>query len=214
MKTKNPMTIVNTELARNLPTYISALSTGHRSSPCRQSFSFSPAKERLRPSIPAKMKADQNTPGRTRFISLNPGSMPKLNMRITKKPKRNMESTISLALSSARMSFQASAHMRVRKPNRRPSPRIRSMCSGIPPGQCGRPLPDTPAVHPPGWPPHHTSPGLAGAVSYTHLRAHETKANLVCRLLLEKKKKNKNNKFKHFNSKKSKQTKKKTKHNN
>ena len=29
---------------------------------------------------------------------------------------------------------------------------------------------------------------LAIAVSYTHLRAHETKANLVCRLLLEKKK--------------------------
>src|SRR5665809_160001 len=29
------------------------------------------------------------------------------------------------------------------------------------------------------------------AVSYTHLRAHETKANLVCRLLLEKKKKTK-----------------------
>ena len=28
-------------------------------------------------------------------------------------------------------------------------------------------------------------------VSYTHLRAHETKANLVCRLLLEKKKKKK-----------------------
>ena len=26
------------------------------------------------------------------------------------------------------------------------------------------------------------------AVSYTHLRAHETKANLVCRLLLEKNK--------------------------
>src|SRR5660398_289643 len=32
------------------------------------------------------------------------------------------------------------------------------------------------------------------AVSYTHLRAHETKANLVCRLLLEKKKKNKKKK--------------------
>ncbi len=30
-------------------------------------------------------------------------------------------------------------------------------------------------------------------VSYTHLRAHETKANIVCRLLLEKKKKNTNN---------------------
>src|SRR5660397_41794 len=29
----------------------------------------------------------------------------------------------------------------------------------------------------------------ATPVSYTHLRAHETKANLVCRLLLEKKKK-------------------------
>src|SRR5660398_189257 len=28
----------------------------------------------------------------------------------------------------------------------------------------------------------------AAAVSYTHLRAHETKANLVCRLLLEKNK--------------------------
>ena len=30
--------------------------------------------------------------------------------------------------------------------------------------------------------------GLSVPVSYTHLRAHETKANLVCRLLLEKKK--------------------------
>ena len=29
----------------------------------------------------------------------------------------------------------------------------------------------------------------SGAVSYTHLRAHETRSNLVCRLLLEKKKK-------------------------
>ena len=28
------------------------------------------------------------------------------------------------------------------------------------------------------------------AVSYTHLRAHETRHDLVCRLLLEKKKKN------------------------
>src|SRR5660397_157508 len=31
--------------------------------------------------------------------------------------------------------------------------------------------------------------GVRRAISYTHLRAHETKANLVCRLLLEKKKK-------------------------
>ena len=30
-------------------------------------------------------------------------------------------------------------------------------------------------------------------VSYTHLRAHETGRNLVCRLLLEKKKKKKRN---------------------
>src|SRR5450756_1863667 len=30
--------------------------------------------------------------------------------------------------------------------------------------------------------------GLRGAVSYTHLRAHETRHDLVCRLLLEKKK--------------------------
>src|SRR5660397_274750 len=33
------------------------------------------------------------------------------------------------------------------------------------------------------------------AVSYTHLRAHETKANLVCRLLLEKKKTKQKNKY-------------------
>ena len=31
--------------------------------------------------------------------------------------------------------------------------------------------------------------GTLGTVSYTHLRAHETGRNLVCRLLLEKKKK-------------------------
>src|SRR5659263_693478 len=34
------------------------------------------------------------------------------------------------------------------------------------------------------------------AVSYTHLRAHETRHDLVCRLLLEKKKKEKKNKKK------------------
>ena len=30
-------------------------------------------------------------------------------------------------------------------------------------------------------------PGSVQSVSYTHLRAHETRGNLVCRLLLEKK---------------------------
>src|SRR5450756_3066754 len=35
---------------------------------------------------------------------------------------------------------------------------------------------------------HHPSPA---SVSYTHLRAHETRHDLVCRLLLEKKKKKK-----------------------
>ena len=34
-------------------------------------------------------------------------------------------------------------------------------------------------------------PERTGAVSYTHLRAHETHEHLVCRLLLEKKKQNK-----------------------
>ena len=33
----------------------------------------------------------------------------------------------------------------------------------------------------------HTPDALEKAVSYTHLRAHETCADLVCRLLLEKK---------------------------
>ena len=40
-----------------------------------------------------------------------------------------------------------------------------------------------------GWRQRYTMISLATlavfAVSYTHLRAHETKANLVCRLLLE-----------------------------
>src|SRR5660397_264073 len=45
-------------------------------------------------------------------------------------------------------------------------------------------------------------------VSYTHLRAHETKANLVCRLLLEKKKK-KNKKTKTKKKRTKKQNKKK-----
>ena len=36
--------------------------------------------------------------------------------------------------------------------------------------------------------------GKTVAVSYTHLRAHETGRNLVCRLLLEKKKKKKKQK--------------------
>src|SRR5680860_1749353 len=40
-----------------------------------------------------------------------------------------------------------------------------------------------PADHQPDLPQHHTP------VSYTHLRAHETDSYLVCRLLLEKKKK-------------------------
>src|SRR5660397_297787 len=43
------------------------------------------------------------------------------------------------------------------------------------------------------------SKGFFPAVSYTHLRAHETKANLVCRLLLEKKKKKKNKKLRRNN---------------
>ena len=41
-----------------------------------------------------------------------------------------------------------------------------------------------------------------GAVSYTHLRAHETGRNLVCRLLLEKKKKTKKKSTKNRSTKK------------
>src|SRR5665648_680254 len=39
---------------------------------------------------------------------------------------------------------------------------------------------------------HLTKWTRTGPVSYTHLRAHETRHDLVCRLLLEKKKKTKN----------------------
>ena len=38
----------------------------------------------------------------------------------------------------------------------------------------------------------HDQNGDAAAVSYTHLRAHETVLDLVCRLLLEKKKQREN----------------------
>src|SRR5450756_2967858 len=41
-------------------------------------------------------------------------------------------------------------------------------------------------------PPTRTDAVSHGPVSYTHLRAHETRHDLVCRLLLEKKKKTKN----------------------
>eukprot|EP00658_Telonema_sp_P-2_P027948 TRINITY_DN21507_c0_g1_i1.p2 TRINITY_DN21507_c0_g1~~TRINITY_DN21507_c0_g1_i1.p2 ORF type:complete len:120 (+),score=11.33 TRINITY_DN21507_c0_g1_i1:174-533(+) len=40
------------------------------------------------------------------------------------------------------------------------------------------------------WPQKPPRPSRSHAVSYTHLRAHETPEHLVCRLLLEKKNKN------------------------
>ena len=42
---------------------------------------------------------------------------------------------------------------------------------------------------------------LQKAVSYTHLRAHETVLDIVCRLLLEKKKKTTDNKLSYCNEK-------------
>src|SRR5450756_2030033 len=50
---------------------------------------------------------------------------------------------------------------------------------------------------------------LAGSVSYTHLRAHETRHDLVCRLLLEKKKKRKNEKKEEQNQNRKKKNKEK-----
>src|SRR5450756_2676253 len=49
------------------------------------------------------------------------------------------------------------------------------------------------------------------SVSYTHLRAHETRHDLVCRLLLEKKKKKKKTKQQKKNKKKKKKKTKKKK---
>src|SRR5450756_364054 len=46
----------------------------------------------------------------------------------------------------------------------------------------------------------------ADPVSYTHLRAHETRHDLVCRLLLEKKKKKTKNAMLHQNSSENKKT--------
>src|SRR5450756_2805059 len=53
-----------------------------------------------------------------------------------------------------------------------------------------------------------TSTSVMSPVSYTHLRAHETRHDLVCRLLLEKKKKQKKKKHKINNQKKNQQKKK------
>ena len=56
------------------------------------------------------------------------------------------------------------------------------------------PLPPLDELSDPNLTPLPTHPGIKyvartlAAVSYTHLRAHETEADLVCRLLLEKKK--------------------------
>src|SRR5450756_2689441 len=61
--------------------------------------------------------------------------------------------------------------------------------------------------------PHQAARGYASdrisTVSYTHLRAHETRHDIVCRLLLEKKKKKK--KSKHMLKKKKKKIRKKKK---
>src|SRR5450759_5435928 len=54
---------------------------------------------------------------------------------------------------------------------------------GALPAQAGQPAPPAPSP---------------AAVSYTHLRAHETRHDLVCRLLLEKKKKKKQKKAMHI----------------
>src|SRR5450756_716008 len=52
-----------------------------------------------------------------------------------------------------------------------------------------------------------TPPGTRSPVSYTHLRAHETRHDLVCRLLLEKKKTNKKKTTKQHNNKNKKKNK-------
>ena len=46
----------------------------------------------------------------------------------------------------------------------------------------------------------HEQLAVAGAVSYTHLRAHETVLDLVCRLLLDKKKKHKTNSYNSYHT--------------
>ena len=56
---------------------------------------------------------------------------------------------------------------------------------------------------------HRARRRMGTAVSYTHLRAHETPEHLVCRLLLEKKKKKKKQKKKKKKKKKKKRKKRK-----
>src|SRR5678815_4334911 len=64
-------------------------------------------------------------------------------------------------------------------------------CEALTAASCSADMPDANAIA--GRLYGHGAPVAAtwiarAPVSYTHLRAHETKANLVCRLLLEKKK--------------------------
>src|SRR5659263_783536 len=88
----------------------------------------------------------------------------------------------------------------------------RCRCSTRPPAWCGRCCAGPSST--PTSPVASARRAARAPVSYTHLRAHETRHDLVCRLLLEKKKKNtvtKKKKQKKKKKRKYKQIRKKTK---
>src|SRR5665811_705942 len=122
----------------------------------------------------------QTAPSATVTTSMSAGAMTSYGaspMRLTAAPSTNVST-----LSSSTGCPTARAALRLAAPSGS-TPTIR-VC-----GARSRNHVTTPARRPP--PPTGTTSTSGASVSYTHLRAHETVLDLVCRLLLEKKKKKK-----------------------
>src|SRR5450756_2835788 len=83
---------------------------------------------------------------------------------------------ISIVISVERGAQQHHASHQFRSPERDPDTR-------------GPAVAPTDQVHRTEFKPLNKTRRIFGPVSYTHIRAHETRHDLVCRLLLEKKKK-------------------------
>ena len=98
-----------------LPRKIAPGSAGVRRNPIRQSFCFSMAKDRLRPSSPAKAVAIQKIPGATVFMIGDPGSYIKLKMITISNAKKAMALRRSLVRHSVLRSFWRMARVCVRK---------------------------------------------------------------------------------------------------
>src|SRR5574337_492151 len=104
----------NSRLASILPTKIMLGSTGASVMPSRQEFSRSDAKDRLKPSTPAKAIATHSTAGSSRSVSSRAVSKAKLKRKMMRSPKTHMEASVSRFLHSTRRSLTRMLQMIVR----------------------------------------------------------------------------------------------------